>query len=368
MQRYAAAGFNCLRLHYFATWVINNSTTNLNGETTNIGCLKAMEETAQEAEKYGIVIIYDYYADQVGGQDTLPFPTTDFPTQASWVSFMVSLAQDFSPYPNVMFDLMNEPCGTYSTWLTAGVAAVNAMRAVTQTPILIQYGYCAGFDFAADFAAQLGTNDNIIYENHIYNEETGATMNPPASGGPTTVSGIESVLDSTWDYGVAIGHYPVIIGEAGAYLSFGSAETTYYTSLFTLLNSWNVGYCAWEWDMQGTGWDLQSGSAQPYTPNANGQVLINAIAAGTSSQSSTSESLPIPANGASQQKGAGVNPLLSDWEGNQLASGGNSQSAPVTTARYALITSGQILVTVIVRALVTAEDVVEPNVPSTPVS
>jgi hypothetical protein len=91
------------------------------------------------------------------------------------------------------------------------------------------------------------------------------------------------VLNNTWGYDSVVGHYPLIIGELGAYIggAWGdnAAEQTWHQNLLSLLNDWGVSYAEWIWDMQYNGAYAVQVSARGSLTWA-GQNLVNAIAAG----------------------------------------------------------------------------------------
>jgi hypothetical protein len=317
LQEAKTDGFNTLRLVFNPTWWQSNSATNLNGQTTDTNIRTSMLQTIQGAATYGIFCVITPWS-------TNGDPISQFGSATNFVSFWSQAATLYGSQPNVLFELYNEPVGTYSTWLSVVPQAVAAIRAVSSNIVVVQYGYCGSFGFVSDFAPVLSSYGNIIYSNHIYRYPPGATMDTSV----TTTAQIESNLRNSWSYGSVIGIYPMWIGEIGAWTAYGSGETTWFNNTLRLLNSWGAGYCAWEWNQLGTGWDLQTGSAFPYSLNSDGQVLVSAIAAGTSSQSSTSESLASPTNGASQQMGGGGSAVLYGWEGNQLGTGYGLQYGP----------------------------------------
>jgi hypothetical protein len=200
-----------------------------------------------------------------------------FSNTAQFVSFWGTMASIYGSEPNLLFELWGEPVGDYDTWVNTLVPqATAAIRVYTQNPVIVQYGYCGSFGFADDVWATTGQYGNIIMSNHIYRYPPGATM----AQGTTTTAQITSNLNNNWDYDTVIGTYPAFIGEIGAWTAYGSDETTWWTNILALLNQWEAGYAAWEWNQLGTGWDLQTGSAAPYSLNTNGHVLVNAIAAG----------------------------------------------------------------------------------------
>lgn len=64
-------------------------------------------------------------------------------TNAVFADFWARMATAFKSYPNVMYNLMNEPkVHTASQWKTSAVAAINAIRAITTSQTILIPGAC----------------------------------------------------------------------------------------------------------------------------------------------------------------------------------------------------------------------------------
>jgi hypothetical protein len=270
MQSY---GFNTIRLIFNPSWWQSNSATNLNGQTTTIHIREAMLQVIQSAQNYGIYcIVAPWTSDQV--------PANQFSSATAFANFWTSVVQVLGAEPNALFDLWNEPNTNpsesvwCSTWAPAACAAI---RAYSQNLIFIQYGWCGGFGFASSVWSSCGQYGNIVMSNHIYRYPAGSTFS--GSSG-TTTSVCDSTLRNSWSYGTVIGHYPMYIGEIGAYTA-QSGDTAWFTSCLSVLNSYGASYTAWEWGQDGTNWQLSTPTTAPWSPNTNGQVLRNAIASGS---------------------------------------------------------------------------------------
>jgi hypothetical protein len=127
-------------------------------------------------------------------QDPLPYPPYQTSTnasavignQADFVAYWASIASELKNYPNVIFELWNEPCGAgLSTWISAMQQCITAIRATGATQPIIcthdmacwvgleypppPYGICdAG---TMDWVATSGLTDslnNLIYSTHFY--------------------------------------------------------------------------------------------------------------------------------------------------------------------------------------------------------
>jgi hypothetical protein len=286
MKKY---GFNSVRLIIFAEWWIDDSSTNLEDQNTNRSFQFCMKETIRIAQEYGIYIIIAPWGIDQGGQSPIGWESgTSIPNAAAFASFWGDVAAETTQYPNVLYELWNEPAPyaagvSDATWWSGVQGAVNAIRAVSDNIIVVQLGYCGGFDWVPEQASDWGNAaGNILYSNHIYRYPSGATL----STSEYTYAVIKNKLLNTWGYDAVINTatnlpiYPLWIGEVGAWASYsesGQHETSYWTNVLQLLNDWQLGYAAWNWDQPGSGWDLQTDSGTaPYLPNQRGQILISA--------------------------------------------------------------------------------------------
>lgn len=277
-----ALGFNVIRCIMFIEWWVKNSTTNLDNQTTDKGFQFCFSETVRIAQEYGIYIIIAPWGSDAPDQSEMPFPTTTIPNQQAFIDFWLDVSSKLKQYPNVIYELFNEPAGSVNTWLNACNATITALRnADDQHIVIVQYGYCGGFvegslDWVDDPRIQ---GLNILYSNHIYRYPSGNTM--PATTSYDDYNEISNCLLNTWRYDLVVGKKPIIIGEIGASVAVSNttSETQYWTNALNLLNNWNMSYAAWNWDQPGSGWDLQTDLGQgPYPPNQRGQILVNAIA------------------------------------------------------------------------------------------
>lgn len=268
MQNY---GFTAVRLIFNPDWWRSNSATNLDSQTTTIHIREAMLQVIRAAAQYGIYVIICPWSNNFD-------PLSVFGSQANFVTMWTQAAQMYGNEPNAIFELFNEPNGNYNSILTAFGAATAAIRQYSNNLVIAQYGYCGSFNFVNDFAPVLQPYGNIVYSNHIYRYPAGATF---ASNSGTTTSVCDSTLRNTWSYGSVIGKYPMYIGEIGAYTT-QSGDTAWFTSCLAVLNGYGASYTGWEWGQDGTNWQLSTPTTAPWSPNTNGQVLVNAIAAGAS--------------------------------------------------------------------------------------
>jgi hypothetical protein len=272
-------GFNTIRLIFYAGWWIDDSSTNLDGRATDRPFQYCFINTVRIAQEYGMYIVATMYGPDTSGQPAMPFPSTHIPDQQAFVNFWLDMSAKLRQYPNIIYELYNEPAGSASTWLNAVSAVITAIRNSGDDHIIVvQYGYCGGFvDGGTNWVNDARTQGtNIVYSEHIY-KGSGATI----PSGTDDYAGIKDYLISHWRYDLVLdpthsyATKPIWIGEIGA-----EGTSAYFTNILQLLNDWGMGYAPWCWD-QNQGWQLQtfSGNA-PYPLNSLGTILVNAIANG----------------------------------------------------------------------------------------
>jgi len=303
-------GVNAIRIMGTIRWWLENSKESYQtgADTCGISHRDAITRTIEIAQEYGIYVIFTFWSiDTVGPrsptiQDYLPYPpraaSQNYETIRSsadfvelWAgnsatsSFLARFANVNSPatsqhvhnngqsppsvsealqnYPNVIYELYNEPSGDDSGWSTVTQQVVDAIRARgDQTPIMVQCGYCGSFyAWFNTMYNKLSSRTNIIYSNHIYLSDGSLPGNPTSYADLRDALMVAPNNPPGFGLGNVLNHnVPVIIGE------FGGGTTTFYQNLLTILNEENVGWCAWEWRSG----SLYTGS---FSPTSFGQVV-----------------------------------------------------------------------------------------------
>ena len=164
------------------------------------------------------------------------------------VTFWQQVATLYKGYPNVLFELFNEPhpaqwscwsapCimtndksnGQTLTYHSVGMQALlNAVRGVGARNLAIVGGMEWGFDLSQ--LAHYGLKgSNIVYDTHPY---------PYGDKQP-----------QLWDaaFGKVSATYPVISAESGEY----DCGTSYVNKLLSYLDAHQIGWVAWAWTVQG---------------------------------------------------------------------------------------------------------------------
>ncbi len=252
------------------------------------------------AASKGLYIIYtgyqvrNYYSG--GGQGDLPYPpysksgdSSVIASQQDFVSYWASIASELKDYPNVIFELWNEPVGDYSaaaynSWVATAQQCINAIRATgAQNLIMFQWNY-QGFvnlDWPSSLSdmgwiADANLSDssgNLVYTTHLYYnavQRSGGIAN--AFG--YSLSDVDAAFRLMGYYSAAL-RYPFWVGEVGCNVAFTGSdltnEYTAYSNELALLNQHGIGFAGWWWSNSGT-MALNSGYPS-WTPNHAGQIL-----------------------------------------------------------------------------------------------
>ncbi|MEM2507224.1 MAG: cellulase family glycosylhydrolase [Nitrososphaeria archaeon] len=294
-------------------------------QVCSISTREAIKRFLNFAAEKGMYVVLDAYSTRCywtrAEQDQLPFPPYQQSPNASeiigsvddFVEWWRSVAEELKGYPNVLFELWNEPNRNnpptaFNEWLNAAQLCINAIRNAGATqPIIFQWQmgiWCNVYEdengepFArwgdhlrswletavANLTDPLG---NLIFSTHIYRVYSGL-------GQYITPSVIQK-WNSTFPYNythikVALEHMgikwaveslnvPLFIGEIGAAMDWGPTEhqheMTAWNNTLTILNDWGIHYTAFWWREIGT-FRLHNGPPN-FTPNEAGQILIEKI-------------------------------------------------------------------------------------------
>jgi len=238
-----------------------------------------------------------------------PFTSNAFPNSTAFVNMWADVARNLAPYPNVIYDLLNEPDtsnpAVFNSWLgnstCAGVAqqCIATIRQYSDQLILVEGN---GGDYPSTtvnlktFAPLVEiANDsmNVCLSTHIYD-----SMAPTYSGlwwwAPSgyTWQGLEQQYGSIgmWDQKI-----PVVIGEIGCDLNYGTYQGIYakigsslqdelnwFSASLDLFNKHQVsyleyGYNQWGYtSLYGNFAAIQDSTYVP-APSAAGAILIDSM-------------------------------------------------------------------------------------------
>jgi aryl-phospho-beta-D-glucosidase BglC (GH1 family) len=111
-----------------------------------------MKNVIQWAGERGLYVIFDYFAmknteGKQSGQETLPWPPYNrhpevVGSRAEFIEIWKSVARELGPFPNVLFELYNEPNGdekAETEWFSFCQEAIAAIRAGVKNPIIVQW-------------------------------------------------------------------------------------------------------------------------------------------------------------------------------------------------------------------------------------
>jgi len=260
-----------------------------------------LKEFIQLAAERGIYVVFDGYSvrNYANGatQDPLPYPpyqttpgaNTIITSGQDYINYMVSVASELKGYPNVIFELWNEPNGNdaaKASWFSVAQRCINAIRATGADNLIIfqwDYNCWANLDFpppsgsaaTMDWVWQANLTDslgNLVYSTHIY-RCYGAFQR--SGGRAWTLADIQLAFQYFLFPNVTT-KYPLIIGEIGCDLAYTGDELTHELSAFdtcmTLFDQMGISYTPFWW--RDIGIFRLHGGAPHFTANAAGNILV----------------------------------------------------------------------------------------------
>ncbi|MEM7818743.1 MAG: cellulase family glycosylhydrolase [Candidatus Aenigmatarchaeota archaeon] len=278
--------------------------------------VKDVIEMAAEMGMYYIFDAYNLkgYGEEGSTQDRMPFPpytnnTDVIPNEDAFVEYWRSVASELKNYPNVIFEIYNEPVGipekttqeAMTDWHRVWQKVINAIRSTGATqPIIIQWGYgiWVNLDYYTSphgdlqWVENYTFNDplnNLIYSTHIYRDGGfchRSSSVPSSERNRWQYDEIKLCLNYTLvDYVVNKLNKPLFIGEIGANMWYSGVdlerELAYLNNTLSIMNDWGIGYTVWVWTVPAhmRHGILENGIWIP-PPNDAGMVLIKKIAEG----------------------------------------------------------------------------------------
>lgn len=198
-------------------------------------------------------VVLDLQWSDAGGQSLQAGGPWAMPDVDS-VTFWQQVANIYKSYPNVLFELFNEPhpqqwscwaapctvtdtsfsndchCMKTLTFQSVGMQAlVDAVRNTGATNLVLVAGMDWGYDLSK-IASYPIKGSNVVYDTHPY---------PYGEKQP-----------NTWDaaFGTMSAKYPVISAENGEY----DCGTSYMSQLLSYFDAHHIGWIAWAWVVQGS--------------------------------------------------------------------------------------------------------------------
>jgi hypothetical protein len=271
----------------------------------NTGSMRQMYEAFLNlAAQRGMYVVFDgfqvvnYFAG--GSQDPLPYPpyatspgaSSVISSQQDFIDWWTHVATELKGYPNVIFELWNEPHGNSAaeaSWFNVSQRCINAIRATGATNlILVQWDYACWVNVlypppsnpasTMSWISQASYTDpagNLVYGTHLYynciiNSTTGNILNYYAY----TYSDIDTAFQEMGYYSTAQ-KYPFFVSEIGCEIAFSGADLreqmAAYTNELSLLNQYGINFAGFWFNDIGT-YALENGPPN-FTPNQAGQIL-----------------------------------------------------------------------------------------------
>jgi len=212
-------------------------------------------------------------------------------TSADFVNLWGNITTVMKNYPNLIFELFNEPTGDEAEWFSVTQQCITRIRSIGAVqPILIQYSYQinhdwgSGWYYGMDWVFNHPLTDpqnNLIYSTHLYTYTWAGFYNSDLGIEVTDYSSIDHALNECRVYEVASLH-PVFFGEIGNNLWDDTlengvrAQDIFYNNTLTLLDQHGIGYGAFAgppWSSL-TQWGLVEFGAPNYTLNGPGKILV----------------------------------------------------------------------------------------------
>jgi len=302
-------GGNCIRVLTTVQWWTQN-TENFQSH---------LQHLITQAAARGIYVDFVFWRDAASDtqQPSMPYPpyhNSGIITSANdFVNLWANVASTLKAYPNVMFELWNEPNGdsqAEASWFNTTQQCISAIReAGANNLIVVQWFYNIVENFkigpihGLDWVNQNPLSDpasNIVYSSHIYRNG----FNNDTNSNDTFAYSYSDMIHALSDTGVIGFNKPLWIGEIGCDLwaSNLNNEYTWYNNTLTILNQNRIGYCGWAWAPWNTEteWGLVDGNPN-YEASQAGLILQQQISASatpapnpTSSSSPTSSQTPKP--------------------------------------------------------------------------
>jgi len=274
---------------------------------------EAIKRFIKFAAAKGMYVVLDGYTVRSywagGNQDPLPYPPYQTSVNASnvianeseFVDWWVSLVQELKNYPNVLFELWNEPHGNETakaSWSQVAQQCIDAIRSTGAEQIIIfqwNYGVYAGLASSigegVEWILDFNLDDpvgNIMYSTHVYRVYggTGAWEHLAEEKG-TPYGYLYEDIKSAFqierlDWVGDTLDKPLFIGESGCDLAWTESELQReliaWNNTLRIFNEWGIHYAAFWWRdigmfpllKPGIGW-----SDGVPSPSSSGEILIS---------------------------------------------------------------------------------------------
>ncbi|MCW3986023.1 MAG: glycoside hydrolase family 5 protein [Candidatus Bathyarchaeota archaeon] len=286
-------GVNTVRFHTNIEWWIEDEVTFRGVYYPSYR--QNIKDTIEIFSEAGIYVIFEGYSVlEYNPQTHMPFPPylspeeeTIIPSQQAFVDWWVSVATELKDYPNVIFELWNEPVGDATAkeaWFDVVERCITAIREVTDKIIIVQWGYGSWVNISVPESTRgdiSWVNDprvqgtNILYSTHIY--EDSVHRSEPEWQLCHTYDDLKAGFQYIqMEEMVTQWNKPLLIGEIGCVIDEGETGLARFNNSLTIFNEWELSYLAWWWRPDGKYRLLDSRTTR--SPNAAGDILIASIA------------------------------------------------------------------------------------------
>lgn len=309
MKSWGANTIRCIQ-------AIENWKYDLSAPYASISNRDAVKRLLTFAGQEGMYVIFTGYRVtnyfDGGNQDPLPYPPYQTSTGASsvisskrnFINWWADVANQLKSYPNVIFEVWNEPHGdsvAMTEYFGVIQQVINAIRATgAQQLIMVQwdYGSWVNLDYpppndasTMDWITQANLTDplnNLVYVTHIYREygDTGIYSNSTSitqhgSSRAWEYSEIKRALQyEKIDWVQNTLNKPLFITETGANMdqtgSEYTREMTAWNNTLAIFNEWGLNYIAHWWRDIGPFRLLTK--SQTLSPTQSGTILQSRLA------------------------------------------------------------------------------------------
>jgi len=302
-------GINVIRMHQ----AVSNWKFNTDNHRQHI------KDLLTWAGDRGIYIVYDAYSLKPYPEAVihpLPYPPYQNPddsqtdviaSEDEFVEYWASVATELKNYPNVIFELWNEPHDKtgvsreeiMASWFNVAQRCIDAIRETGAKQLIIfqwNYGVYANLDFGGGEGVEwildfplVDPINNLVYSTHIYRvyggcglystEESKARWNSSYGWEYNEVKKAFQIEKIDW-VGNTL-NKPLFIGETGCDIAWSGTELehelTAWNNTLSIFNEWGIHYTAFWWRNIGIFRLLKNG--EPWIPplTESGVTLINAL-------------------------------------------------------------------------------------------
>lgn len=290
-------GINAIRCHL----AVDDWKYDLSTPYSGLNTRTAIKKLLAFAGGQGIYVVLDGYRVtnfwNGGNQDPLPYPpyqtsansSSVISSEQDFVDWWTSIAIELKSYPNVIFELWNEPCGDNTakqSWFVVAQECIDAIRATGAAQLIVfQWDMASWVNLSnppptgqastMDWVWQANLTDplgNIVYSTHLYRCYNHIHYSMPTYVQAWNYSDVDVGLQYMGYYAVAAIH-PLFVGEIGCSTTASDLnnELAFFDNALQLFDEHGISYNSFWWREIGV-WAEHNGPPN-FTPNSVGQIL-----------------------------------------------------------------------------------------------